>query len=62
MFIFNRPFQAVAAGLGVALLVVCLDSSCATPADAAPPHNYVAEGKSPACAAPAACGIVRAGS
>ncbi len=25
MFIFNRPFGAVAAGLGVALLIVCLD-------------------------------------
>jgi hypothetical protein len=62
MFIFNRPFQAVAAGLGVALLVVCLDSSCATSADAAPRHIYVTEGKSPACAAPVACGIVRAGS
>jgi hypothetical protein len=34
MFIFNRPFQAVAAGLGVALLFVCLDRSC-QPLDAA---------------------------
>ena len=25
MFAFNRPLDAVAAGLGVALLVVCLD-------------------------------------
>ena len=25
MFVFNRPLGAVAAGLGVALLVVCLD-------------------------------------
>ena|ERR1700686_3559582 len=25
MFIFTRPFGAVAAGLGVALLIVCLD-------------------------------------
>lgn len=25
MFIFNRPFGAVAAGLGVALFIVCLD-------------------------------------
>ena len=28
MFIFNRPLQAVAAALGVALLFVCLDRSC----------------------------------
>jgi hypothetical protein len=28
MFIFNRPFRAVAAGLGVALLFVSLDRSC----------------------------------
>ena len=26
MFVFNRPLSAVAAGLGVALLVVCLDA------------------------------------
>jgi hypothetical protein len=25
MFIFNRPFAAVAAGLGIALFLVCLD-------------------------------------
>jgi hypothetical protein len=38
MFIFNRPFSAVAAGLGVALLFVCLDlvrESPATPPDSA---------------------------
>jgi hypothetical protein len=28
MFIFNRPFRGVAAALGVALLLVCLDRSC----------------------------------
>jgi hypothetical protein len=28
MFIFNRPLQAVAAALGVALLIVWLDSVC----------------------------------
>jgi hypothetical protein len=34
MFIFNRPFGAVAAGLGVVLLIACLDRSC-QPLDAA---------------------------
>jgi hypothetical protein len=28
MFIFNRPFRGVAAGLAVALLLVCLERSC----------------------------------
>jgi hypothetical protein len=28
MFIFQRTFQAVGAGLGVALLMVCLDRAC----------------------------------
>jgi hypothetical protein len=39
MFIFNRPLGAVAAGLVVALAVVCLDRACdrsAARADAAP--------------------------
>ena len=39
MFIFNRPLAAVAAGLSVALLVVCLDRACepaALAADAPP--------------------------
>src|ERR1700747_1210746 len=31
MFIFSRPFRAVAAGLGVALLTVRLDRACETP-------------------------------
>ena len=34
MFIFNRPLRAVVAGLGVALLIVCLDRA-AEPPDAA---------------------------
>jgi len=28
MFIFNRPFRPVAAGLAIPLLFVCLDRSC----------------------------------
>jgi len=38
MFIFNRPFAAVAAGLAVALAIVWLDRACEPPgahADAA---------------------------
>ena len=31
MFIFERPFGAVAAALAVALLVVCLDRACEPP-------------------------------
>lgn len=31
MFIFTRPLRAVAAGLGVALLVVSLDRACQPP-------------------------------
>jgi hypothetical protein len=44
MFIFNRPFRAVAAGLGVALLVVCFDRSC-QPLDAATVGLAVANGQ-----------------
>jgi len=32
MFIFNRPAGAVAAGLAVALIVVCVDRACEPPA------------------------------
>ncbi len=65
MFIFSRPFRAVAAGLGVALLTVCLDRACepsdtVTTAVAAAAH--IAKAPAPACATPVACGIVRAGS
>jgi len=41
MFIFNRPFQPVAAGLAVPLLFVCLDRSC-QPLDATPDRPSVA--------------------
>ena len=61
VFIFRRPLLAVAAGVGVALLVVGLDSICC------PPDTQAAVGGVPdttprACAPPGACGIVRAGS
>jgi len=66
MFIFNRPFRAVGAGLGVALLVVCLDRVSQLPAAAAPaaaaPATASAKTQRSACAMPGACGIVRAGS
>ena len=65
MFIFSRPFRAVAGGLAVALLTVCLDRACQTPdgaSDPAPAAVEAAKAPSPACATPAACGIVRAGS
>jgi hypothetical protein len=61
MFINERPFGAVAAGLAVALLVVCLDRACASlPASAA--EKPPADAPCAACAAHAAWGIVRAGS
>jgi hypothetical protein len=44
MFIFNRPFRAVAAGLGVAALIVCLDRSC-QPLDAAIDRPRVGDGQ-----------------
>jgi hypothetical protein len=46
MFIFNRPFAAVVAGLGVALLVVCLDRAC-EPAEAQPRVAPVATAQAP---------------
>lgn len=61
MFIFNRPFLAVVAGLAVALLTVCVDNSC-QPRDSTAGASLVAEQPAPACAPPGACGIVRAGS
>jgi len=67
MFIFSRPFRAVAGGLTVAVVMVLLDRACEPsapdtttalrPADAA-----TQKAVSRACATPAACGIVRAGS
>jgi hypothetical protein len=65
MFIFSRPFRAVAGGLSVALVTVCLDRACDTvdPTSASRPAAVeTAKSPSPACATPAACGIVRAGS
>jgi len=65
MFVFSRPFRAVAAGLGVALLTVCVDRACEPPdtTPAAPPAAvHVAKTPQSACAPPVACGIVRAGS
>jgi hypothetical protein len=72
MFIFSRPFRAVAAGLSVALVTVWLDRACGTrdtpdtptvslPA-AVPTTVPTAKALPPACAPPVACGIVRAGS
>jgi hypothetical protein len=61
MFIFQRPVQAVAAGLGVALLVVGLDSLCCPP-DTEAPRELSQLQPTRACAPPGACGIVRAGS
>jgi hypothetical protein len=67
MFVFNRPFAAVAAGIGFALLVVALSSLC----DGSPASGAAAAGAQPAtagvhmaltCVPPEACGIVRAGS
>jgi hypothetical protein len=65
MFIFSRPFRAVAAALAVALLTVCLDRACERPeavVAAIPATASIAKAPAPACAPPAACGIVRAGS
>jgi hypothetical protein len=65
MFIFSRPFRAVGAGLAVALLTVCLDRACEPPDTAiaaVPAAAHIAKAPVSACAPPAACGIVRAGS
>jgi hypothetical protein len=45
MFIFNRPFGGVAAGLAVAVLIVCLDRSCQPPLDAAAARPPVGNGQ-----------------
>jgi hypothetical protein len=73
MFIFKRPFQAVAAGIAVPLLIVLLDRLAN--ADVQPPvHRPVAaqtaaaaqipaaNAPCAACATPAPWGMVRAGS
>jgi hypothetical protein len=67
MFVFNRPFAAVAAGIGFALLVVVLSGLCqGSPAAGAAPLTTrpatAAVHMSVTCVPPEACGIVRAGS
>jgi hypothetical protein len=67
MFIFNRPFAAVAAGIGFALALALVSALCEPP-----PGRDAAAGAVRApemavhipvtCARPEACGIVRAGS
>jgi hypothetical protein len=61
MFIFERSWQAVAAGLAVALLIVCLDRLCQPPS-AAGDDGRAANAPCAACAVHIPCGIVRAGS
>jgi len=61
MFIFERSWQAVAAGLAVALLIVCLDRLCQPPS-AAGDDDRAANAPCAACAVHIPCGIVRAGS
>jgi hypothetical protein len=61
MFIFERPLRAVAAGLAVALLIVCLDRLCQ--AQVLPDEAVAAPHATPAaCAVHIPWGIVRAGS
>ena len=66
MFIFTRPFAAVAAGLGTAFLVVIGDALCQgspTPVPGSPRSTVpVTVHIAVTCNAPEACGIVRAGS
>jgi hypothetical protein len=45
MFIFNRPFGGVAAGLTVAVLIVFLDHSCQQPLDATAASRPVGNGQ-----------------
>jgi hypothetical protein len=61
MFIFERPLQAVLAGLAVAFLIVWLDRLCHPPPTAMSDRSN-ANASLTACAVPGACGIVRAGS
>jgi hypothetical protein len=68
MFIFKRPFQAVAAALAVPLLIVVLDrlaNADQPPAAPSPPaatQMASADAQCAACVTPAPWGIVRAGS
>jgi hypothetical protein len=67
MFIFNRPFGAVAAGIGFALAMALVARLCepvpgrdAAPAAARAPE--IAVHIPLTCVRPEACGMVRAGS
>ncbi|HEY8053690.1 MAG TPA: hypothetical protein VIE42_12910 [Steroidobacteraceae bacterium] len=67
MFIFNRPFGAVAAGIGFALAMALVSALCepASGSDAAAgakPVPGMAVHMAVTCVRPEACGIVRAGS
>jgi hypothetical protein len=67
MFIFNRPFAAVAAGIGFALALALVAALCEPQPgrDAAPGAVRAPEMAvhiPVTCARPEACGIVRAGS
>jgi Na+-translocating ferredoxin:NAD+ oxidoreductase RnfA subunit len=66
MFIFNRPFGAVAAGIGFALAMALIAALC----EPASGRDAPAAARAPAiaghtpltCVRPEACGMVRAGS
>lgn len=66
MFIFSRPFAAVAAGLGTALLVVAGDALCQSYLTPAPEPSGSAMHDTVhipvTCNQDEPCGIVRAGS
>jgi hypothetical protein len=66
MFISSRPFTAVLAGLGTALVVVLADGLCQRPptGDAAAPVvvTHSAGHEAVTCVVTERCGIVRAGS
>ncbi len=62
MFIFNRPLQAVAAALGVALLIVWLDRLCPPAELPSGGGGRIANATAPACATPGPFGILRGGS
>ena len=60
MFIFQRSLSAVLAALAVAALIVFLDRVRESSSPA--PNEGIANITAEACAVPAACGMVRAGS
>jgi hypothetical protein len=62
MFIFNRPFGAVAAGIGFALAMALIAAVC-EPAPGRDARAPAIAGHTPlTCVRPEACGMVRAGS